>query len=96
MRRWWWWWWWRGGHGETEEGADRRRPTAQGEENGRGSDATAGGMAARQESLRDQEGWRVNDYTRSQYLTGPRPCPSVLHPDSTEGRAKNLAIVSPA
>lgn len=61
---------------------------------GRVSDATAGGMAARQESLRDQEGWRVNDYTRSQYLTGPTPCPSVLHPDSREGRAKNLAIVS--
>lgn len=47
-------------------------------------------------SLRDQEGWRVNYYTCSQYLTGPMPCPSALHPDSTEGRAKNIAIVSPA
>lgn len=36
--------------------------------------------------------WRkVNYYTCSQYLTGPAPCPSVQHPDSTltdrEGRA---------
>lgn len=37
----------------------------------------------------------VNYYTCSQYLTGPAPCPSVQHPDSTpthtEGRARRQA-----
>lgn len=70
-----------------------RRLTAQGNE--RVWDVTAGqwwrGRAA---SLRDLDGWRVNYYTCSQYLTGLTPCPSDLYPDSTEGRAKNVAIVS--
>ena len=41
----------------------------------------------------------VNYYTCSQYLTGPAPCPSVQHPDSTptdaEGRAgdKHISFV---
>lgn len=85
----------RPGEEEPGDAAETRRLTAQ--ENGRVFDVTDGqwqwGRAA---SLRDQEGWRVNYYTCSQYLTGPTPCPSALHPDSTEGRAKNMAIVSPA
>lgn len=76
--------------GEEDEA---RRLTAQG--NARVWDVTAGqwqrGSAA---SLRDQDGWRVNYYSCSQYLTGLTPCPSDLYPDSTEGRAKNMAIVS--
>lgn len=83
--------------GEEEPGdaAETRRQTAQ--ENGRVFDVTDGQwQRGRAASLRDREGWRVNYYTCSQYLTGPTPCPSALHPDSTEGRAKNMAIVSPA
>lgn len=43
---------------------------------------------------------KVNYYTRSQYLTGPAPGPSVQHPDSilsgTEGRAsvKHISFVA--
>lgn len=83
--------------GEEEPGdaAETRRLTAQ--ENGRVFDVTDGQwQRGRAASLRDQEGWRVNYYTCSQYLTGLMPCPSALYPDSTEGRAKNMAIVSPA
>lgn len=70
-----------------------RRLTAQGK--GRVWDVTAGQwQRGRAASLRDQGGWRVNYYTCSQYLTGLTPCPSDLYPDSTEGRAKNMAIVS--
>lgn len=76
------------------EAAEARRLTAQ--ENGRVFDVTGRQwQRGRAASLRDQEGWRVNYYTCSQYLTGLTPCPSVLHPDSTEGRAKNMAIVPP-
>lgn len=81
------------GEEEPGEAAEARRLTAQ--ENGRVFDVTGRQwQQGRAASLRDQEGWRVNYYTCSQYLTGLTPCPSVLHPDSTEGRAKNMTIVS--
>lgn len=57
------------------------------------SDFNSQAMAARQRGRFLGIGtWRkVNYYTCSQYLTGPAPCPSVQHPDSTltdrEGRA---------
>lgn len=83
------------GEEELGDAAETGRLTAQ--ENGRVFDVTDGQwQLGRAASLRDQEGWRVNYYTCSQYLTGLTPCPSALHPDSTEGRAKNMAIVSPA
>lgn len=78
------------------DGAEARRLTAQGS-SGPLWDVTAGQwQRGRAASLRDQDGCRVNYYTRSQYLTGLTPCPSDLYPDSTEGRAKNTAIVSSA
>lgn len=87
----------RPGRGEMQvDGVEARRLTAQGSL-GLVWDVTAGQwQRGRAASLRDQDGCRVNYYTRSQYLTGLTPCPSDLYPDSTEGRAKNTAIVSSA